>query len=228
VPREIVPNKGGRGIEGLRLSVLAAARFQGTSCYINLSPSARHYRATPARPATILFIKTVIIHAVLKCWQQMALRSKTAPTESAILARSRQPGHVLAYLFRIRHALVRCLRPPDCHASCRPCNCPPNTADEAAFLPRLTSKMHHGWRHRVTCALAVIRRGGLASVVVRAASIGMRHGSHLHRVTEPDLFWSSPAHGSPASRPLWNHPPSREHACAWTSLTDDGNSECSK
>jgi hypothetical protein len=37
----LVPNKGGRGIQPLRLFGLrdpAAARFQGTSCYTNLCP----------------------------------------------------------------------------------------------------------------------------------------------------------------------------------------------
>ena len=37
----VVPNKGGRGIERLRLFWIpnpTAARFQGTSCYINLWP----------------------------------------------------------------------------------------------------------------------------------------------------------------------------------------------
>ena len=49
----VVPNKGGRGIERLRQFWMPnppAARIQGTSCYINLSPSARHCSTMPAGP----------------------------------------------------------------------------------------------------------------------------------------------------------------------------------
>ncbi|KAH7086604.1 hypothetical protein FB567DRAFT_550083 [Paraphoma chrysanthemicola] len=54
--RAVVPNKGGRGIERLRLFWLPnppAARIQGTSCYINLAPAARHYHFAPASPHSI-------------------------------------------------------------------------------------------------------------------------------------------------------------------------------
>jgi hypothetical protein len=59
--KALVPNKGGRGIEPLRLFWLpnpAAARFQGTSCYTNLLPAARHFQSAPAR--LIPYIKTAI------------------------------------------------------------------------------------------------------------------------------------------------------------------------
>ncbi|KAF2246481.1 hypothetical protein BU26DRAFT_47011 [Trematosphaeria pertusa] len=53
--RAVVPDEGGRGIERLdRLRQFwranpAAGRVQGTSCYINLWPSARHYHACRRR-----------------------------------------------------------------------------------------------------------------------------------------------------------------------------------
>lgn len=55
----VLPNKGGRGIERLRLFGLPnpAGRpaFQGTSCYINLWPSARHGWPAPASPIPFHF-----------------------------------------------------------------------------------------------------------------------------------------------------------------------------
>jgi hypothetical protein len=59
--KALVPNKGGRGIEPLRQFWLpnpAAARFQGTSCYTNLLPAARHFQSAPA--SLIPYIKTAM------------------------------------------------------------------------------------------------------------------------------------------------------------------------
>jgi hypothetical protein len=58
----VVPNKGGRGIEHRTITYACLGcqaqrrpAFQGTSCYLNLSPSARHCQHAPADPIPLLF-----------------------------------------------------------------------------------------------------------------------------------------------------------------------------
>jgi hypothetical protein len=92
--------------------------------------------------------------------------------------------------------------------------------DEAVFTASSDQQVHRGVRLRLAASrhpragCHPARRAWLGQ-----ALIGMRHGSHLHRVSEPCPILGQPWLREPRTSPC-NHPPHKEHTRAWSPLTD--------